>query len=315
MDQGRSDSAEVRRKSASVGVFQGTLLGSASADGRVIFFSTRLQEKHVVSFLDTFSEARVIIPQINAHELGINDFAWSPTGRFLVTASDDTTIKYFEVANRSLVHTFKGHSNYVFCVNFNPQGNIIVSGSFDTTVRLWYLETGTSKIFRLHPDPITSVAFNRDGSLVASGSYEGCIRLWNTDGLPIHKKILADEESAPVSHVKFSPNGKYILSSNLDGKLKLWDFAKGKCLKDYSGHVNSGYCIPANFSISGGKFIVSGSEDNNIYIWNLQTREIVQKLEGHTTPVMSTDCHPRRNIIVSAALEPEISIMVWESEA
>jgi len=34
--------------------------------------------------------------------------------------------------------------------------------------------------------------------------------------------------------------------------------------------------------VTGGKWIVSGSEDHMIYIWNLQTKEIVQKLQGHT---------------------------------
>jgi COMPASS component SWD3 len=38
----------------------------------------------------------------------------------------------------------------------------------------------------------------------------------------------------------------------------------------------------ASFSVTGGKWIVSGSEDHSIYIWNLQSKEIVQKLEGHS---------------------------------
>ena len=37
----------------------------------------------------------------------------------------------------------------------------------------------------------------------------------------------------------------------------------------------------STFSVTSGKYIVSGSEDNAVYIWNLQTRQIVQKLEGH----------------------------------
>ena len=41
-----------------------------------------------------------------------------------------------------------------------------------------------------------------------------------------------------------------------------------------------------------GKWIVSGSEDNLVYIWNLQTKEVVQKLHGHTDVVLCTACHP-----------------------
>lgn len=50
----------------------------------------------------------------------------------------------------------------------------------------------------------------------------------------------------------------------------------------YAGHVNKEYCLFSTFSVTGGKYIVSGSEDKLVYLWDLQTKEIVQKLEGHT---------------------------------
>ena len=132
--------------------------------------------------------------------------------------------------------------------------------------------------------------------------------------------------------MKFSPNGKYILAATLDNTLKLWDYSKvntntntifrlrvtcndqGKCLKTYTGHKNEKYCIFANFSVTGGKWIVSGSEDSQVYIWNLQTKEIVQKLNGHTDVVLSTACHPTENIIASASLENDKTIKLWRSD-
>ena len=145
-------------------------------------------------------------------------------------------------------------------------------------------------------------------------------------------KTLIDDDNPPVSFVKFSPNGKYILAATLDNTLKLWDYSKvsllwkinllkifkyhlqGKCLKTYSGHKNEKYCVFANFSVTGGKWIVSGSEDNMVYIWNLQTKEIVQKLTGHTDVVLSTACHPTENIIASASLEGDKTIKLWRSD-
>ena len=113
-----------------------------------------------------------------------------------------------------------------------------------------------------------------------------------------------------------------------------------QCLKTYNGHKNEKYCIFANFSVTGGKWIVSGSEDYLIYIWNLQTKEIVQKLQGHTgrrsgteikddrkwnlsllvrscfhsDVVLCTACHPTENIIASAALEGDKTIKLWKSD-
>lgn len=54
-------------------------------------------------------------------------------------------LQVWELSSGKCLKTLKGHSNYVFCCNFNPQSNLIVSGSFDESVRIWDVRTGVYK--------------------------------------------------------------------------------------------------------------------------------------------------------------------------
>lgn len=101
---------------------------------------------------------------------------------------------------------------------------MIVSGSFDETVRVWDVKTGKClKVLPAHSDPVTAVSFNREGTLICSSSYDGLCRIW--DASTGHcMKTLIDDENPPVSFVKFSPNGKFILVGTLDNTLVSFSF-------------------------------------------------------------------------------------------
>ncbi|KAJ7510808.1 WD40-repeat-containing domain protein, partial [Mycena galericulata] len=73
-----------------------------------------------------------------------------------------------------LGHPLKGHTGSVWSVAFSPDGKQIVSGSRDSTVRIWDLKTGATLKHPLigHTDSILSVASSSDGKRIASSSSE-----------------------------------------------------------------------------------------------------------------------------------------------
>ena len=78
-----------------------------------------------------------------------------------------------------MLKTMRGHANFVFCVCFNPQGNLLASGSFDESLRVWDVKTARClKTLPAHSDPISGVHFNCDGTLIVSGSYDRTLKVW-----------------------------------------------------------------------------------------------------------------------------------------
>lgn len=110
---------------------------------------------------------------------------------------------------------------------------MVVSGSFDETVRLWDVRKGLChRTIAAHSEAVTNVDFNRDGTLIASCSYDGLIRLWDVPtGLCL--ATLPQPSSTPTTSIRFTPSSSHLLASSLDSTLRLWDVVNGKVVKTY----------------------------------------------------------------------------------
>lgn len=276
----------------------GKLLASGSADKSVIVWNP--------------FDGTMICKLEGMHKTGINDLAWSPCSKYIISVADDTYMCLWDVTAKCCIRVLRGHQNYVFCVNYNDAGNVIVSGSFDETIRLWDAKTGVCiKVINAHSDPVTAVEFNSDGSMIISASYDGLCRLWDSATGQCLKTIYM-EKTAPVSFARFSPNGSFILVGYLDSTLRLWKISLGnpQVVVSYRGHKNEKHCVSCQCS-KISQHIVSGSEDHCVYVWDVSSKTHLHKLTGHTDAVLTVAWHPKEPLLASGGMEKDRTVKIW----
>lgn len=193
--------------------------------------------------------------------------------------------QHLVVRSGKCMKTIPAHSDPCTAVQFNRDGTLIVSCSYDG---LMYVcknnDTSSRRLTVSAADCGIPLQEN-----VSRRSSTKQIRVCKPRISPLCNgaQIVSSSFLCSRAHVRFSPNGKFVLASTLDNTIRLWNFHTSRVLKTYTGHTNSAYCIFSGFSVTGtGKWIVSGSEDHRVYLWDLQTREVVQKLEGHRDVVV-----------------------------
>ena len=98
----------------------------------------------------------------------------------VVSASDDNTLRIWDLATGTCVSTLTGHTNWVTIVIQLRDDDRLVSGSGDNTLRIWDLSTGTCvSTLTGHTNGVSTVIQLRDDDRLVSGSGDRTLRIWS----------------------------------------------------------------------------------------------------------------------------------------
>ena len=209
-----------------------------------------------------------------------------------------------------IARVLRGSIDHVSAVAFSPDGALIVSGSWDDTIRFWEPGSGMEDFApgRTLPDRVNAVAFASDGDRIVTGSDDHTIRIWNA--------ATAEEIGAPlrghtdsVRCVAFSPNGQRIVSGSFDDTIRIWDVATGQEIgAPFGREANS-----VAFSPDGSRIASGGGPVGDVMVWDAATRRPIETLKGHTAPVSSVAFSPDGRRVVSGS--GDSTIRIWDAAA
>ena len=237
------------------------------------------------------------------HQGKVFDVAWSRDGKQIVSASEDGTIKRWNL-NGKVIKTIQLSSSDRF-YRFSPDGKTIAFTRDQNTVRIFNLQSEKTKTLRKRGS-VKNVTWSARRKTIASRYSDNKIVLWNSQGNPL-KALTADGEN--ITSFSFSPDGKTIASAIEGDKIKLWNVNNGQVVKAIpeDKNIGKGITVYSGSFSPDGKTIAFAS-NNNVKLWNIEEEEIITLEHGGF--VKSIAWSPDGNTIATSA---DNTVKIWHT--
>ncbi|XP_055383070.1 protein Notchless [Condylostylus longicornis] len=175
-----------------------------------------------------------------------------------------------------------GHAEAVVSIGFSPNGKHLASGSGDTTVRLWDLNTETPHFTcKGHKQWVLCVVWSPDGLKLASACKAGTVIIWDPEtgqqmgkSLTGHKKWINCLSWEPYHK---NPECRRLASAGQDGDVRIWDIVTVKCERVISGHTASVTAV----RWGGNGLLYTSSKDRTIKMWRAEDGALCRTFTGH----------------------------------
>lgn len=231
--------------------------------------------------------------QIRQYE-GFEEWLWaveaSPDGTLIAAASGplrlpednraiETVVRVWDRVTGAGVALLTGHTNTIDSVRWSPDGQHLLTASWDGTIRLWDVRRGRKvlNIYEGHTDQVYMVRWSADGKQFLSASRDKTIRLWDVESGKVIR--IYEGHTDAVNGIDFSPDGRQFASASSDKTLRLWDVASGETIRTYTGHTAQ---VNEVIFSSDGRSLFSSSWDDSVRQWDVASGAQVRQFVGHT---------------------------------